>query len=63
MRRLVGRPVRPARRRPGRPGKAGALAGLALAASLQTGVATSGFYVKNAKSPSLTDLTKFIKTL
>jgi hypothetical protein len=41
----------------------GRLAGLDLAGSLQTGVATSGFYVRNAKSPSVGDLVKFLKTL
>lgn len=41
----------------------GRLLGLDLASSLQTGVATSGFYVRNAKSPTLTDLVRFLKTL
>lgn len=41
----------------------GRLAGLDLAGSLQTGVATSGFYVQKAKSPTLTELAKFIKGL
>ncbi len=41
----------------------GRLLGLDLAASLQTGVATSGYYVRNAKSPRLEDLRKFLKTL
>jgi hypothetical protein len=41
----------------------GRLAGLDLAGSLQVGVATSGFYVRNAKSPSVNDLVKFLKTL
>lgn len=41
----------------------GRLLGLPLAESLQTGVATSGFYVRTAKSPKITDLTKFLKTL
>jgi sugar/nucleoside kinase (ribokinase family) len=41
----------------------GRLAGLDLAGSLQVGVATSGFYVRNAKSPSVADLVKFLKTL
>jgi hypothetical protein len=41
----------------------GRLAGLDLAGSLQTGVTTSGFYVRNAKSPSIGDLVKFLKTL
>jgi sugar/nucleoside kinase (ribokinase family) len=34
-----------------------------LAASLQVGVATSGFYVRQAKSPRLDDLKKFLQTL
>ncbi|HWB61079.1 MAG TPA: PfkB family carbohydrate kinase [Chthoniobacteraceae bacterium] len=34
-----------------------------LATSLQIGVATSGYYVRNAKSPSLADLKKFLGTL
>ena len=34
-----------------------------LATSLQIGVATSGFYVRKAKSPRLEDLKKFLKTL
>ncbi len=41
----------------------GRLLGLDLAASLQIGVATSGYYVRNAKSPKLTDLQKFLLTL
>jgi sugar/nucleoside kinase (ribokinase family) len=41
----------------------GRLLGLDLAASLQIGVATSGFYVRNAKSPQLEDLRKFLLTL
>jgi sugar/nucleoside kinase (ribokinase family) len=41
----------------------GRLLGLDLAASLQLGVATSGFYVRNAKSPRLADLKKFLQTL
>jgi sugar/nucleoside kinase (ribokinase family) len=41
----------------------GRLAGLDLAGSLQCGVATSGFYVRNAKSPTLSDLVRFLKTL
>ncbi len=41
----------------------GRLLGLDLAASLQIGVATSGFYVRNARSPGLEDLRKFLKTL
>jgi hypothetical protein len=34
-----------------------------LATSLQLGVATSGYYVRHAKSPSLDDLEKFLRTL
>jgi hypothetical protein len=34
-----------------------------LAESLQIGVATSGFYVRSAKSPKVADLVKFLKTL
>lgn len=41
----------------------GRLLGLDLAASLQIGVATSGFYVRHAKSPRLDDLRKFLQTL
>jgi len=41
----------------------GRLLGLDLAASLQIGVATSGYYVRNAKSPRLEDLMKFLRTL
>jgi len=41
----------------------GRLLGLDLAESLQIGVATSGFYVRNAKSPTLDDLKKFLGTL
>lgn len=41
----------------------GRLLGLDLAASLQIGVATSGFYVRMAKSPRLDDLKKFLQTL
>ena len=41
----------------------GRLAGLDLAGSLQTGVATSGFYVRNAKSPTVRDLVRFLRTL
>jgi hypothetical protein len=41
----------------------GRLLDLDLAASLQIGVATSGYYVRNAKSPKLDDLKKFLKTL
>ena len=41
----------------------GRLLGLDIAASLQIGVATSGFYVRQAKSPRLEDLKKFLQTL
>ncbi len=41
----------------------GRMLGLGLAESLQIGVTTSGFYVRNAKSPGLADLRKFLKTL
>jgi pfkB family carbohydrate kinase len=41
----------------------GRLLGLDLAESLQLGVTTSGFYVRNAKSPTLDDLRKFLRTL
>ncbi|MEA3213290.1 MAG: hypothetical protein QOE70_6347 [Chthoniobacter sp.] len=39
----------------------GRVLGLDLGASLQIGVATSGFYVRRAKSPSLADLRKLLK--
>jgi sugar/nucleoside kinase (ribokinase family) len=42
---------------------AGRLLDVGLAASLQIGVGTSGYYVRNAKSPRLDDLKKFLKTL
>jgi hypothetical protein len=41
----------------------GCILKLSLEESLQIGVATSGFYVRNAKSPTLNDLKKFLKTL
>jgi sugar/nucleoside kinase (ribokinase family) len=41
----------------------GRLLGLDLAASLQIGVATSGFYVRNARSPGLADIRKFVRVL
>ncbi len=41
----------------------GCILGLDLAQSLQIGVASSGFYVRNAKSPRVTDLIKFLKAL
>ena len=41
----------------------GRLIGCDLAGSLQIGVATSGFYVRQAKSPRLDDLKKFLQTL
>lgn len=41
----------------------GRLLGLDIPQSLQIGVATSGFYVRQAKSPRLDDLRKFLATL
>ncbi|MGA3172628.1 MAG: PfkB family carbohydrate kinase [Chthoniobacteraceae bacterium] len=41
----------------------GRLLGLDLAPSLQLGVATSGYYVRHAKSPRLNELKKFLTTL
>jgi sugar/nucleoside kinase (ribokinase family) len=41
----------------------GRLLDLDLASSLQIGVATSGYYVRQARSPRLADLKKFLKTL
>jgi sugar/nucleoside kinase (ribokinase family) len=41
----------------------GRLIGGDLATSLQIGVATSGYYVRHAKSPRLEDLKKFLQTL
>jgi len=41
----------------------GRILGFTLAESLCTGVATSGFYVRNAQSPSATDLANFIAHL
>jgi hypothetical protein len=41
----------------------GRLLDLGLAESLQIGVATSGYYVRHAKSPRLDDLKKFLQTL
>ena len=41
----------------------GRLLGGDLATSLQIGVATSGYYVRHAKSPRLDDLKKFLQTL
>jgi len=41
----------------------GRLARLDLAESLQAGVATSGFYVREAKSPTLANTTRFLRTL
>ena len=41
----------------------GCILGLSLEESLQIGVATSGFYVRNAKSPKVNDLIKFLKTI
>lgn len=40
----------------------GRILGMGLAESLQIGVATSGFYVRSAKSPKVADLVKFLKT-
>jgi sugar/nucleoside kinase (ribokinase family) len=40
----------------------GRLLDVGLEASLQIGVATSGYYVRNAKSPKLEDLKKFLAT-
>jgi hypothetical protein len=41
----------------------GRMLGFDLEASLQLGVATSGFYVRNAKSPAFADMRKFLKTI
>ena len=41
----------------------GRIRGLGLAESLQTGVATSGCYVRSGKSPSLETLIRFLRTL
>jgi len=41
----------------------GRMLGCDLASSLQIGVATSGYYVRQAKSPRLDDLKKFLQTL
>ena len=41
----------------------GRLLGLTLEGSVQLGVATSGFYVRNAHSPALTDMRAFLATL
>jgi len=41
----------------------GRILDLDLDQSLQLGVATSGYYVRNAKSPKVPDLIKFLKTL
>lgn len=41
----------------------GRILGLPLDQSVQIGVATSGFYVRNAQSPSVGDLTEFLKGL
>jgi sugar/nucleoside kinase (ribokinase family) len=41
----------------------GYLSGGSLAQALQTGVATSGFYVRNAQSPSRTQLSEFLRSL
>jgi sugar/nucleoside kinase (ribokinase family) len=41
----------------------GRLLGADLAMSLQIGVATSGFYVREARSPSMQDLAEFLRSL
>ena len=41
----------------------GRILGLPLDQSLQVGVATSGFYVRNAQSPTQIDLSEFLKTI
>ena len=41
----------------------GRILGLDLASSVQAGVASSGFYVRTAKSPRIADLVKFLRTL
>jgi sugar/nucleoside kinase (ribokinase family) len=41
----------------------GRILGLDIPASLQVGVATSGYYVRHAASPRLEDLRRFLKTL
>lgn len=41
----------------------GRILGMGLAESLQLGVASSGFYVRSAKSPKVADLVKFLRTL
>ncbi len=41
----------------------GSLLGLDLSQSIQIGVGTSGFYVRNARSPRVSDLEKFLKSL
>jgi hypothetical protein len=41
----------------------GRMLGHDLASSLQIGVATSGFYVRNAQSPQMKDLENFLRTL
>ncbi len=41
----------------------GCMLGLDLAQSLLLGVATSGFYVRTAKTPKVADMVKFLKTL
>ncbi|MEO8352406.1 MAG: PfkB family carbohydrate kinase [Chthoniobacteraceae bacterium] len=41
----------------------GRLLGLDLAESLQVGVATSGYYVRHAKSPALREMIRFLRTL
>ncbi|MCX6977199.1 MAG: PfkB family carbohydrate kinase, partial [Verrucomicrobia bacterium] len=41
----------------------GRILGLAVENSLQIGVATSGFYVRNATSPTLPELVEFLRSL
>ena len=41
----------------------GCLLGAPLDVSLQIGVATSGFYVRTAKSPTVEDMVSFLRTL
>jgi sugar/nucleoside kinase (ribokinase family) len=41
----------------------GRILGLGLAESLQAGVATSGYYVRTAKSPSVGDLVRFLRKM
>ena len=41
----------------------GRIRGLALAESLQTGVATSGYFVRSGQSPALGTLVRFLRSL